>query len=47
MRIILKLLFGLGKKEVFEPNFYNVMFTALMLLVMFFGGITLLMYLFI
>ncbi len=47
MRIILKLLFGLGKQEVFEPNFYTITFTALMLLAMFLGGVTLLMYLFI
>jgi hypothetical protein len=47
MRIIFKLLFGLGKQEVFEPTLYNIMFTALMLLAVFLGGITLLMYLFI
>jgi len=47
MNILFKLLFGLGKAEVFEPNFYTITFTALMLLVLFLGGVTLLMYLFI
>jgi len=42
MRIIFKLLFGLGKKENFEINFYNILFTAICLGAAFLGTVALL-----
>tara|TARA_B100000902_G_scaffold131443_1_gene130294 strand:- start:147 stop:302 length:156 start_codon:yes stop_codon:yes gene_type:complete len=44
MRIVLKLLFGLGKKENFEINFYTLLFTAVSLGGLFFGSIVLFLY---
>tara|TARA_B100001079_G_C16003143_1_gene336943 strand:- start:225 stop:371 length:147 start_codon:yes stop_codon:yes gene_type:complete len=47
MRIIFKLLFGLGKKEDFHINFYTILFTAVCLGAAFTGIVALLIQLFV
>tara|TARA_Y100001972_G_C7590235_1_gene295879 strand:+ start:120 stop:263 length:144 start_codon:yes stop_codon:yes gene_type:complete len=47
MRIIFKLLFGLGKKEKFEISFFNILSTALLLGLAFTGIVALLIQVFV
>tara|TARA_Y100001935_G_scaffold14316_2_gene10834 strand:+ start:418 stop:564 length:147 start_codon:yes stop_codon:yes gene_type:complete len=42
MRIIFKLLFGLGKKEKFEISFTNILVTAVLLGLSFMGVVSIL-----
>ena len=44
MRLIFKLLLGAGRKEKFNPTPLNILFTAILLLSLFFGIVLSLIY---